>query len=83
MMEESKFVRVSEAIAGAILERERVHPAFLHRNADNSFKATFTENVTDLLRSQLADVDDTILVFEPDEADANTLHFGFVDNPTD
>ena len=82
-MEESKFVHVSEAITVAILERESVHPVFLYRNADNSFKAVFTENVTDILRNKLVAVDKTISVFEPAESDANALYFGFVDEPTD
>lgn len=82
-MENQKFVHVSEAIASAILEREQVHPVRLHRNADNSFKATFSENVDDVLRGQVADVDPAILVFEPDDADSLSIYFGFMDNPTD
>lgn len=82
-MEDTKFVHVSEAITSAILEREQVHPVFLHRNPDNTFKAVFAEEVTDVLRGQIEDADDTILVFDPDEADAKSIYFGFIDEPTD
>lgn len=82
-MEDTKFVHVSEAITSAILEREQVHPAFLHRNPDNTFKAVFAEEVTDVMRGQIEDADDTILVFEPDDIEANEIYFGFIDEPTD
>ncbi len=82
-MENTKFVRVSEAITSAILEREQVHPAFLHRNPDNTFKAVFAEEVTDVLRGQVEDADDTIVLFEPDDSEPTEIYFGFIDEPTD
>lgn len=81
-MENQKFIRISEAIASAILERERVHPVFLVRNADNSFIATFTEEVDDVLREKLANVDPTILVFEPHDCGLLSMYFGFINHPT-
>lgn len=80
-MEKQKFVYISQSIASAILERERVYPVFLMRNVDNSFMATFIEAVEDLLLKRLADVDPNILIFEPPDGHLLSIGFGFTDQP--
>lgn len=90
-MAEQEFVRVSEAITSAILEREQVHPVFLERNEDNTFTATFQDATAPEMRHRILSCDDTIRLVEPEVVEARqpntepnmaaTVRFGFIETP--
>jgi len=91
MVEDIQLVRVSEAIASAILERERVYPTFLERNPDNSFTANFADDPAPKVRQRILDADKTIVLVEPEMVEARqpntepglaaTVRFGFIQQP--
>lgn len=90
-MNNTKYADVTEAIASAILERERVYPTYLHSNPDNSFTAVFDDVPAPSVRSDIEKADKTITVLEPEtlenrqpnvEAGINaTVRFAFTEMP--
>lgn len=91
-MDKNQFAHVSESIANAILEREQVHPVFLHRNSDNSFTATFDEVPAPSVRQNLEDSDDMIVVLDVETVEArqpdkpynpSNIRFAFVAQPSE
>ncbi|MGB7341455.1 MAG: hypothetical protein WBC91_21340 [Phototrophicaceae bacterium] len=90
-MDNTQYAQVTEAIAGAILERERVRPTFLQSNPDNSFTAIFDDVPAPSVRADIAKADKTIVVLEPEtienrqpnvEVGINaTVRFAFTEMP--
>ncbi len=90
-MENTKFVRVSEAVTNAILERKQVRPVFLHRNSDNSFTAVFDDKLEPGVREDIEESDKTIVVLEDKPVEAQqpvvqssataTVRFAFTSQP--
>lgn len=91
MSEEITYVRVSEAVGSAILERENLFPSFLDRNPDNTFTANFATEPAPHIRQRVLDANETIVLAESETVAthqpnvesglAASVRFGFTEMP--
>lgn len=91
MLEDTQFVRVSEAVTSAILERENLFPEFLDRNPDNTFTANFATEPAPHVRQRILDADETIVLAESEAIETRkpnvesgfiaSVRFGFTQLP--